>query len=109
MSKSQIIQNNKFFNNIKSNNIKNLFNEKRNKSEIPNNLINNDTKESPRIMAERKIHKTKTNNNLLLEHNFKSQIIDKFHNISPCKSKVSQNLKIKLQNQLLFLLKNKNI
>ena len=93
LSKSQIIQNNKFLNNIKSNNIKNLFNEKRNKSEMQNNLIKNDSKESPRIMTQRKIHKTKTNNNLLSENTFKSQIIDKLHNISPCKSKVSQNQK----------------
>ena len=58
-------------------------------------------------MTQRKIHKTKTNNNLLLEHTFQSQIIDKFHNISPCKSKVSQNQKNKISKSI-FISPEKN-
>ena len=91
LSKSQIIHNNEFFSNIKSNNIKNMFNGKRNKSEIPNNIIQNEKIENSRIKTQRKIHKTKTNNNLVFEHTFQSQIIDKFNNISPCKKKVSKD------------------
>ena len=91
LSKSQIIQKNKFINNIKSNNIRNLYKDKRNKSEIQNNLIQNENKENSRIMTQRKIHKTKSNNNLLFQNTFQSQIIDKLHNITPCKSKVKNN------------------
>ena len=91
LSKSQIIQKNKFINNIKSNNIRNLYKDKRNKSEIHNNLIQNENKENSRIMTQRKIHKTKSNNNLLFQNTFQSQIIDKLHNITPCKSKVKNN------------------
>ena len=91
LSKSQIIQKNKFIKNIKSNNIRNLYKDKRNKSEIQNNLIQNENKENSRIMTQRKIHKTKSNNNLLFQNTFQSQIIDKLHNITPCKSKVKNN------------------
>ena len=91
LSKSQIIQKNKFINNIKSNNIRNLYKDKRNKSEIQNNLIQNENKENSRIMTQRKIHKTKSNNYLLFQNTFQSQIIDKLHNITPCKSKVKNN------------------
>ena len=91
LSKSQIIQKNKFINNIKSNNIRNLYKDKRNKSEIQNNLIQNENKENSRIMTQRKIHKTYSNNNLLFQNTFQSQIIDKLHNITPCKSKVKNN------------------
>ena len=102
LSKSQIIQKNKFINNIKSNNIRNLYKDKRNKSEIQNNLIQNENKENSRIMTQRKIHKTKSNNNLLFQNTFQSQIIDKLHNITPCKSKVkiNNNFSTEKQNDL---------
>ncbi len=91
LSKSQIIQKNKFINNIKSNNIRNLYKDKRNKSEIQNNIIQKEKEENLRIVTQRKIHKTKSNNNLLFQNTFQSQIIDKLHNITPCKSKVKNN------------------
>ena len=91
LSKSQIIQKNKFINNIKSNNIRNLYKDKRNKSEIQNNIIQKEKEENSRIVTQRKIHKTKSNNNLLFQNTFQSQIIDKLHNITPCKSKVKNN------------------
>ena len=91
LSKSQIIQKNKFIKNIKSNNIRNLYKDKRNKSEIQNNIIQKEKEENSRIVTQRKIHKTKSNNNLLFQNTFQSQIIDKLHNITPCKSKVKNN------------------